>query len=266
MSTRLGDLAASVRHEGESREKTDPLGVQEAVPIFIHQVEAVVEVPDQRWEKGIRGSHLDDVDIAACVPSPAQHRREVLIRAGSASASHTAFGGAELGCTGRVGKNVPLGHFPGWQWSRPEPQAGHPGVYGLIAPLPECIEAHRREGGISAQSGQPWGRQRNQPVTVEVAIRLLQMHAEQAGGQVNGGANLIGGFVWRATQDKHVVLDQARHGVRPLAFLAPVEEMDLQVLGREKRQIDIPKAPLHVEAVIVSEGGLNTADEIVTGA
>ena len=110
----------------------------------------------------------------------------------------------------------------------------------------------RRKGGIGAESGQPWGRQRHQPVIVEVAIRLLQMHAEKADGQVGSRPNLIGGFVWRAPQDKHVVLDQARHGVRPLAFLAPVEEMDLQVLGREKRQTDIPKAPLHVEAVIVS--------------
>src|SRR5215510_8007379 len=92
------------------------------------------------------------------------------------------------------------------------------------------------------------------------------MHAEKAGGQVSSGTNLIGGFVWRATQDKHVVLDEAWHCVRPIEFLAPVEEMDLQFLGREKRQIDIPKTPLHIEAVIVSERGLNAADEIGTGA
>src|SRR5262245_28165884 len=92
------------------------------------------------------------------------------------------------------------------------------------------------------------------------------MHAEKAGGQVSGGANLIGGFVWLGPQDKHVVLDQAWHGVRPIAFLTPVEEMDTQVLSGQERYIDITKAPFHVEAVIVSESILNTPDDIVTGA
>src|SRR5262249_5476015 len=43
-------------------------------------------------------------------------------------------------------------------------------------------------------------------------------------------------------------------------------EMDLQVLGRIKRQSDIREAPFYVEAVIVRERILNAVDDVVTGA
>src|SRR5262249_11008857 len=168
--------------------------------------------------------------------------------------------------TGHVGKDVSLDHFPPWCEGCPEPQAGHQGVDLPITPLLECIKAHRRKGSIRAQSLQTWGRQKDPTFVVEVAIRLLQMHTEKASSEVGGSADLVGGFVWGAMEDKNIIVDQARDGVRAIAFLATIEEVDLQGFGGEERQMDISEAPFHIEAMIVTERILSTFDEILAGA
>ena len=72
------------------------------------------------------------------------------------------------------------------------------------------------------------------------------MHAEKACGPIGGGANLVGGFVWGTMEDKHIVLDQAWYGVRPIAFLATEEEMHLQGCGGKERQMHITEAPFQI--------------------
>src|SRR6266487_5670382 len=90
------------------------------------------------------------------------------------------------------------------------------------------------------------------------------MHAEKAGSKVGGSADLVGGVVWGTMEDKHIIIDQARDGVRAIAFLATVEEVDLQGFGGEERQMELSEAPFHVEAMIITERILSTFDEILT--